>query len=44
LRPRVAVPWQKNRTPPSISTSAMWSGEAKPLGGEWSVVNESTSP
>ncbi len=43
-RPVVRPPWQKNFTPPSSSTSAMCSGEAKPVGGEWSVVKASTSP
>ncbi len=44
LSPRVSAPWQTNRAPPSSSTSAMWSGERNPSGGEWSVVNEITSP
>ena len=33
-----------NRPPPSSATSAMWSGDRNPAGGEWSVVNETISP
>ena len=32
--PFVSVPWQKNFAPPGSSTSARWSGEANPVGGE----------
>jgi len=42
--PRVASPWQTSRAPPWSSTSAMWSGERKPAGGEWSVVKVTISP
>src|SRR5437870_5098869 len=42
--PRVASPWQTSRAPPWSSTSAMWSGERKPSGGEWSVVKVTISP
>src|SRR5205809_1800969 len=42
--PRVSAPWQMNRAPPSSATSAMWSGDRNPAGGECSVVNETISP
>src|SRR5207249_8700997 len=42
--PRVSAQWQMNRAPPSSATSAMWSGDRNPAGGECSVVNETISP
>src|SRR5439155_22809588 len=44
LSPWVLSPWQTSRAPPTRSTSAMWSGERNPSGGECKVVNETTSP
>src|SRR2546427_3341511 len=42
--PRVSAPWQMNRAPPGSATSARWSGDRNPAGGECSVVNETISP